>query len=135
MYLLINTVTADKIILYLVMTATKYCRLSVPVASRQTERLLPAIFLLLKRQGKKISTLRGVGVVNGPGSFTALRVGAVTANTLGYALKLPVVGVPQAEDGALVNDFYHRLKQLKKFKVVLPQYGREPNITRPRAQV
>jgi tRNA threonylcarbamoyl adenosine modification protein YeaZ len=53
----------------------------------EAEKLLPA----LKRALKKAEKIDKVFVVEGPGSFTGLRVGITIANTLAYAEKVPLV--------------------------------------------
>ena len=54
--------------------------------------LLPLIIKLLKTVNCKLTTLEGVEVKTGPGSFTGLRIGVSVANSLGYALETPVNG-------------------------------------------
>jgi len=57
------------------------------------EQLAPLIEQALAQAGLVRQDLTAVGVGVGPGPFTGLRVGLVTARTLGYALELPVYGV------------------------------------------
>lgn len=52
--------------------------------------LLPLIVKLIKPRGFDI--LESIEVEEGPGSFTGLRVGASVAQTLGFALDVPVNG-------------------------------------------
>lgn len=54
--------------------------------------LLPLINKLLKTVNCKLSTLSGIEVETGPGSFTGLRVGVSVANALGFSLNIPVNG-------------------------------------------
>ncbi len=54
--------------------------------------LLPLIVKILDQQQLKFSDLQGIEVSTGPGSFTGLRVGATVAQTLGFALNIPVNG-------------------------------------------
>lgn len=62
-------------------------------ARRHTELLAPAIRDLLAEAGKRPADLTAVAVGVGPGPFTGLRVGIVTARTMGLALGIPVYGV------------------------------------------
>ncbi len=66
---------------------------SIPEARRHAETLAPTIDLVMKRAGLAPSDLSGVAVGVGPGPFTGLRVGLVTATTLGFVLDIPVYGV------------------------------------------
>jgi tRNA threonylcarbamoyl adenosine modification protein YeaZ len=62
-------------------------------ARRHGELLAPAIGRVLARTGRERRDLTGVAVGVGPGPFTGLRVGLVTARSLGDALGIPVHGV------------------------------------------
>ena len=62
-------------------------------AMRHGELLAPSIATVLDRVGAKPAELTSVAVGVGPGPFTGLRVGLVTARTLGVALGIPVQGV------------------------------------------
>jgi tRNA threonylcarbamoyladenosine biosynthesis protein TsaB len=55
--------------------------------------LAPAIQKLLAQDGLEPKDLHAIGVVQGPGSFTGLRVGIATAKVMAYALRLPVVAI------------------------------------------
>ncbi len=57
------------------------------------ELLAPAIDEVLSEAGVSRVDLTSVVVGVGPGPYTGLRVGVVTARTLGYALRIPVRGV------------------------------------------
>ncbi len=60
---------------------------------RHGEMLAPGIERVLAAAGASVSDLTAIAVGVGPGPFTGLRVGLVTARTLGYARGLPVHGV------------------------------------------
>lgn len=55
--------------------------------------LAPAIARLLERLQMTPRSLHAIAVVQGPGSFTGLRVGAATAKTMAWALGIPLVAV------------------------------------------
>jgi tRNA threonylcarbamoyl adenosine modification protein YeaZ len=62
-------------------------------ARRHGELLAPAIEAVLRDAGLDRRDLMRIGVGVGPGPFTGLRVGLVTARTLGAVLGIEVVGV------------------------------------------
>jgi tRNA A37 threonylcarbamoyladenosine modification protein TsaB len=101
----------------------------------QSKELLPKIDKLLKREKVNLAELKWISVNLGPGSFTGLRVGVSTANTLGYGLNIPVIGKANL-NGDVTTRIETLLKlktQTKKFKQILPHYGRPPRITLPKA--
>lgn len=59
--------------------------------------LLPSIDKLMEMVKVERSSLTGVIVAKGPGSFNGLRVGMATAKGLAYALNIPVVGISTLE--------------------------------------
>ena len=67
---------------------------STTVDARRTgEILAPGIDSVLTQARRQLSDVTGIAVGVGPGPFTGLRVGLVTARTLGDALGIPVHGV------------------------------------------
>jgi tRNA threonylcarbamoyl adenosine modification protein YeaZ len=61
--------------------------------NRHGELLAPAIDSALERTGTEFADLDAVAVGLGPGPFTGLRVGIVTAKAIGDALSIPTYGV------------------------------------------
>ncbi|MBM9459744.1 tRNA (adenosine(37)-N6)-threonylcarbamoyltransferase complex dimerization subunit type 1 TsaB [Nocardioides sp. zg-536] len=63
------------------------------VAMKHGEQLAPLIQQVLETAGVAPSAVRRIAVGTGPGPFTGLRVGLVTARTLGHVLDAEVLGV------------------------------------------
>lgn len=62
-------------------------------ARRHGELLLPAVDRVLADAGVRLDAVTGIVVGTGPGPYTGLRVGLMTADTFGLALGVPVYGV------------------------------------------
>lgn len=62
-------------------------------ARRHGELLLPAIDRVLAEAGVELDAVTDVAVGVGPGPYTGLRVGLVTAATFGSVLSVPVHGI------------------------------------------
>lgn len=62
-------------------------------AMKHGEQLAPLVAAVLEDAGIVRQDLTAIAVGCGPGPFTGLRVGLVTARTLAYVLELPVYGV------------------------------------------
>ena len=59
-----------------------------------SETLLPMIDEIVRMTDTELSTLDGIAVSAGPGSFTGLRIGAATGKGLAFALEKPMIAVP-----------------------------------------
>lgn len=70
-----------------------------------TERLIPAIDLLLSHLGWKINNIQLISVIHGPGSFTGLRIGLSVVKGLALALNCPVVAANALEIAATQSRF------------------------------
>jgi tRNA threonylcarbamoyl adenosine modification protein YeaZ len=66
---------------------------SASESMRHGEMLAPGIAEVLHRAGAISQDITAVAVGVGPGPFTGLRVGLVTARTMALALEIPVYGV------------------------------------------
>ena len=120
MILHINTTEGDEIEIVLRSDDNVVARKKVSARFAQAEKLLPLVDKVLRSNKTGLKDIEGIRVNNEGGSFTALRIGVVTANALGYALGAPVKsesGIGDSESGR------------KKFSVVRPMYDKEPNIT------
>lgn len=83
----------------------------------------------LEKNGKTWTDISGIGAFEGPGSFTGLRIGLTVLNTMADAENIPIAGTKgddwQAQAVA-------RLQAGENDKIVLPFYGGEAHITKPR---
>lgn len=119
MQLLINTTLNNEIEIKLMKNKKLYSKLNVKAFKKQAELLLLSIDKLLLRNKLSIFDIDMIVVENSGGSFTSLRIGVITANTLAYALKIPVQALNNSKD----NYFKYKNK-----KFVLPVYHSDPNI-------
>jgi tRNA threonylcarbamoyladenosine biosynthesis protein TsaB len=91
--------------------------------------LLKYLHDLLVQNGADWGDLTGIGFFAGPGSFTGLRIGATVVNTLADSENIPIVA-------ARGDDWLDRAGELldagENQKIVLPFYGADANITKPR---
>lgn len=60
---------------------------------RQAEFLMPMIIRTMKKARCDFSSLDGIAVTIGPGSFTGVRIGLATGRGLALAAELPLVGI------------------------------------------
>ncbi len=139
MYLLLDTSTPEHFTVALAHLSGQWLEIrQVDSHFTQSEKILPQIEKLLDKRKIDRNKIDGIFVVSGPGGFTSLRIGVITADTLGYAWQVPVIplktgaydlkkGLPQ---GALL-----RMKKTRPDNQALPDYGRPPNITKPRRNV
>ncbi|MFF4956594.1 tRNA (adenosine(37)-N6)-threonylcarbamoyltransferase complex dimerization subunit type 1 TsaB [Streptomyces sp. NPDC001222] len=73
-------------------------------ARRHGELLLPAVDRVLAEADTRLDAVTGVVVGVGPGPYTGLRVGLMTADTFGLALGVPVYGVCTLDGLAYASD-------------------------------
>lgn len=132
MYLIINTAICKSVEVILAWSQDDFKIKSLAGENKQAENLLPLIEEILADQKKAIADIMGIAVVSGPGGFTALRIGVVAANVLAYALSVPVIGLNLEEfenNQELVSKALSKLAQAEVGIAVMPEYGREPNIS------
>jgi len=121
-------------------TSTPVCRLTLVDGEQQwhnewqadrtlAKGLLGYLQAQLALHGKGFGDVSGIGVFQGPGSFTGLRIGITVLNTIADAQNVPIVGVTgdDWQQQALT-----RLQSGENDTMVLPFYGSEAHITTPR---
>ena len=84
-------------------------------ANDLAEKLLQFIHDKLQENHKDWQDISEITFMSGPGSFTGLRIGASIVNTLASELNVPLYD-------------HHG----KKHKIIIPNYGHEANISKPR---
>ncbi len=130
MILVIDTTDVERIFLGLIQEGKFITKKTLAAKYQHAEKLLPAIIKLLSSPARR--QVQAIAVISGPGSFTSLRIGVVTANALAYAQRLPIIGISKEEFTDLPSLAAVVSKKLKHAHVgglVEPAYGKEPNIT------
>ena len=84
-------------------------------ANDLAEKLLKFIHDKLQENDQTFQDISEITFMSGPGSFTGLRIGATIVNTLASELDIPLYD-------------HHG----KKHQLILPDYGRPANISKPR---
>jgi tRNA threonylcarbamoyladenosine biosynthesis protein TsaB len=83
----------------------------------------------LQVNNKAFSDISGMGAFAGPGSFTGLRIGLTVLNTIASSETIPIVGATGDDWQTQVID---KLQSGVNDQIVLPFYGSEAHITKPR---
>lgn len=90
------------------------------------EELTSKISKLLSENNKTLSEVKNILVRSGPGGFSTLRIGVVTANTLGFGLDIPVFGI----EGEFTSwEEMLKMPREAKSEPVKPIYAFPPRIT------
>ncbi|HJP80860.1 MAG TPA: tRNA (adenosine(37)-N6)-threonylcarbamoyltransferase complex dimerization subunit type 1 TsaB [Candidatus Saccharimonadales bacterium] len=79
--------------------------------------------------GKTFADIEGIGAFRGPGSFTGLRIGLTVLNTMADASHIPIVG---GMGETWKDEVLQKLSGGENEKIVLPFYGGDAHITKPR---
>jgi tRNA threonylcarbamoyladenosine biosynthesis protein TsaB len=127
-------------IVLLLDTSTSECRLTlvrdneelheVWQANRELANgLLKHIDEFLQSHNILWQQLTALAAYKGPGSFTGLRIGLTVLNTAADSLGIPIVGETGEQWRVAAIE---RLKNGENDQIVLPLYGGEANITKPR---
>ncbi len=121
-------------------TSTPECRLTLVSEDATYEHIWQANRELAKgllaflrdslgEHQREFQDISGIGVMLGPGSFTGLRIGITVANTLSDSLSISIVGTATEK---WQEDALQRLHAGENDRLLLPAYGAEANITKPR---
>ncbi len=121
-------------------TSTGLCKLTLVIDEAwheyewQADRSLAKDLLAYMRDRlaehqRTLHDIQGIGVMQGPGSFTGLRIGMTVLNTIANDLDIPIVA---AMGGEWKPEAIRRLQKGENDQIALPEYGGEANITKPR---
>jgi tRNA threonylcarbamoyl adenosine modification protein YeaZ len=101
---------------------------------KHAEQLAPLIEQAMARAGIVRQDLTAIAAGVGPGPFTGLRVGLVTARTLAFVLEIPVYGVcsldvlaVEAADSAAVSTEFVVATDARRKEVYLARYDERGN--------
>lgn len=101
---------------------------SFPIDNHFAELLSARLQEFFQATNYKIKDLGRIALHAGPGRFTGLRIGVTTANTLAYALGIPVVGVSGPVPGLQELLVKSHSAQPPSLGMVVPVYGSPPRI-------
>lgn len=128
-----TTISSGFIVALITQSGGIVAKQSVRTQYSHGEKLTPVIVRLLETNKVIPRALNGIIVVQGPGRFSAVRAGVVTANTLAVAIGVPVVGVPPGSLEQVISTglraYKPKAKSHKPKHLVLPHYGLEPHIS------
>ncbi|MFH1207351.1 MAG: hypothetical protein V1668_01965 [Patescibacteria group bacterium] len=136
MYLLLDTSSPEHFTLALAKPDGQWLAIK-QIASHftQSEKILPNIERLLGKFKVYPKGIAGILAVVGPGGFTSIRIGVMTADALGYAWHKPVLALNTGGYDVRKGIGQRTLQKLRKIKAgsqAVPQYGHPPHITKPR---
>ena len=93
-----------------------------------TEFIMPMLDELLKKNNLDVKDLNEILVVNGPGSFTGVRLAVTIAKTLAYTLKIPIKTISSLSMYAVSSNKEKKLVIIRDLKgVFLELYDSKNN--------
>ena len=78
--------------------------------------VLPMINKILEENKLNLKNINKIIVINGPGSFTGIRIGLSIVKTIGYSLNIPVVTLSSLEAYYLSSDLENKLVVIEDSK-------------------
>lgn len=112
---------------------------SWPSHRDEAEKIIPAINALLKKSRLQCSDISKVFIINGPGPFTAMRIGVTIANAIAWATNSTLqtattAQLTKVQPGKSFGRAALLLlkKSRKTTKLAKPLYLKKPHITTPK---
>ncbi|HBB27444.1 TPA: hypothetical protein DCZ36_03035 [Candidatus Gracilibacteria bacterium] len=93
MHLFIDTISTPATYLLFSSERTILSQEFIELRGRESEYFLVSLLQFLKKNKMEYEDLKGVVIVNGPGSFTAMRIITLTINTLSFVHPVPLYGI------------------------------------------
>lgn len=107
-----------------------------------SEKLTVFIEEIINKNQLNFNDLDAVGISQGPGSYTGLRIGTSTAKGLCYALKIPLIsintlkGIAKKSISENKSDFYFAMIDARRMEVFLEVFNHEgKTIQETKAQI
>lgn len=127
MYLFIDPSSQDSIrlVLFVAHTSREH------VFEVRNRELLSVVIEALDREHASLADLRGIVVLVGEGRFSSTRIASVVANTISYALRIPVVTATRGNEPtvATIETFFITSSDTSYY--ITPTYSGEPHIGIP----
>lgn len=83
----------DEVVLILFNEGNIFDSIILSSIMKHSEVVMPNIEKLLTRNNLDVNNLDEIIVVNGPGSFTGVRIGVTIAKTIAYCLNIPIKSI------------------------------------------
>ena len=132
MFLALSTGLAENILKLLELNGEVKFSKVWPASKLLSEELPTIIEDSLEELELTFSDISGIISFKGPGSFTGLRIGITVVNAIADQVGVPIVGVSLEDGDDWIEAGLTRLKAGDDDRIVLPEYGRDANITKPR---
>lgn len=135
MQLILLTLNPQRVAAGLVKGEQVLGQLSQVVRGRSAELLIPTVARLLKKNQQHLSDIESIALATGPGPFSAVRTGVVVGNSLGFALNIPVYGIPgefATFQDMFASSAYKKIlaRKANRFTPIRPAYGQDPHISK-----
>lgn len=119
MYLFIDTISLPAT--YILFDSGKdiVSQESIELRGRESEHFLVSLSEFLTKNSLEFQNLEGVVVVNGPGSFTAMRIITLTVNTLSLVHHTPLYSIDYFTLGELSGWSYPMLLRANRGEYLL----------------
>lgn len=79
------------------------------ISESHSTHLLPLINDMLNEKNIKLNDFNRIVVVNGPGSFTGIRIGLTVAKTISYVLNIPIYTISSLKAYLVSSDINNKM--------------------------